>query len=33
MLYESEKLNIDDLFVSELKYILEQFNATMGEIL
>ena len=30
MLYESEELNMDDLFVHELKYILESYNYTMG---
>lgn len=32
MLYESEKLNIDEIFVYELKYILESFKDTIGEM-
>ncbi len=28
-----EELNVDDLFVYELRYILESFTETMGEIL
>ena len=31
MLYENQELNIDDLFVFELKYIMESYNYTLGE--
>lgn len=32
MIYESQELNIDELFICELKYILESFTETMGEL-
>lgn len=33
MLYELtiDELNMDEIFVFELKYIMEKFNETMGE--
>lgn len=31
MIYESENLNMDELFVHELKYIMESYNYTLGE--
>lgn len=32
MICENQELNMDELFVFELKYIMEKFNETMGEM-